>query len=286
MTDKENEELFENEEEEGFGDWFNEDGTNSDTNEFLNDDEPDVEKLVRERVEAFETSLVDAIERGDTGNKVYKGLQTRLNERHKENEELRGQINWIANKLSVMEQGQGELGLLSEWQRDILLEALDDKSKVEASDKLERLKSGRKATQQEQFINDLMSGKVQLPQREQQQYVPERNSQARPEADIVAQINAAKEKFIKGKREYAQTFGVNPDDPSIDYGNDDESFFDRQEKFDASLLKILNVKKRISNVTGQRSGLTGIPDGSKGIAVGGDDALSKAANERIRKYFN
>lgn len=191
--------------------------------------DPALVARIQKELEKREQELVDAIENGDATSKVYKGLQKRLNERNQEVQNLMAQLD--ETRAQLQELGLTTSGIYQgvQWLTDTTLSALDDDGKRSAEEALTKL---RMSMMEKELKDALDRSKVQEP--------------ATPPAEDPQQaayeeaLTTARQRFVDGRRESAQAFGVDPDDTGLDYGGDEEPFLDRLRKFEVSLKKVID----------------------------------------------
>lgn len=246
----------------------------SDEAEFV---DPEIESAVRKLLEKRERELADAIARGDTKNGVYKGLQRHLSAREKKIASLEAQL---AQAMAQLEQYQALAEELTEglnWASNTMLESLPDDIRQTAMADLQarraKLAEGRLARklQASTFAPPAQAGTGDVPD-----YVRE-----------------GRKRFLEMSRNLAKRFGVDPDDPRLDYGDDDDSFVVRYEKFNQSLQELLgadDMEQRVANVR-QRTQPVLTRSGSGGGASVGprrmslEEATRQVLHELRRRDF-
>lgn len=276
--------LFRAEPDETEGNEDDGDGEAEDpeTDDDAGDQQPQEEDLppaLLKRLEALqaerEEALINAIENGDTNNRVYKGLQKVIARKDREIDETSHALKDAIGKIQEFE---GLLSGLSEgvnWLSDTTLRALPEDDRKEAYGNLQERRL--KVLQQE-----LERQQKAAPQQQQPPQEPPAESGDEDFQKLVAERSQA---FVEGRRKAAERAGVSPDDADLDYGETGEGLVERLEKFEASLLKLLErgteakldkVRPK-TQITPTRSSGGGNTPG----LTGGDSLLERGARSRI-----
>lgn len=214
--------------------------------------------------------LVESLEKGDTNNKVYKGLQKVIGRKDGIISAQEAKLALAELKLREAEDVATEMSQGMAWLSETLLENLPDDRRQDAANKL--------LQRQNQFLSGkLRQGAVAPPAQ-----------QAQPQDEASRKIAEYKQQFLDSRRAAVKRAGFNPDDPAIDYGDENDPLLSRIETFDASLekLRLAKEEERIQKVSKKppaaetRSGGGGIPAAE---AAAGPDRLARGVNARLDK---
>lgn len=248
---------------------------NPDESEGNNDAQPSGDELTPAEQARFqkmwaehEKKLAEAIAKGDTKNGVYTGMQRLVAERERANAALRQDIAALQEQIS----GAGDA---FDWIAETVLEALPEADRDRA--KLALFERRDKAAAE------------RAKQANQQRQAQQTSQQAPNEPDgdeVMKAIHARIEAFVNDRKAKTKAMGLDPDDKAIDYGNDEDSFFDRLAKWEASVEKakaskddarVAGVRQNIEvSPTRSGGGGTPVPYGDDGI-----DGLRRASLGRL-----
>lgn len=250
-----------------------------DGNEDSGLDEEFVDPVVAEAVEKLlakrEKELADAIARGDTKNGVYKGLQRHLSARERENQALQAQLR---QALAQLEEYRSYIDELSEgltWASNTMLSALPDDDRQSA-------------------LLDLQARKAKLAERQLElRRQAMASAAAQPSGTEVPEyVRVGRQKFIEMSRDMAKRFGVDPDDSRLDYGDDEDPFITRYEKFHKSLQELIaegaerrvaGVRQRVQPVGTRTGGGGGVSSGPRRLSL--EEASRQVLSEIRRRDF-
>ena len=229
-------------------------------------------QTAEEKFEKWQRELLEAIDKGDTNNSFYKGLQKVVNKKQSAIEELQKLVEASQAKLQEYEDQFEAMGEGMTWLTETTMGALPDNVSKEAL-----LKLSQKA-------NERLQGKLQG--KAAQQAKPAERGDGNEQRDEPEEVKAYKAKFLNGRKEAAKRAGVNPDDSALDYGDYWEPVVERIEKFEASLLKLVEANEQArlaavsqkNDVIGTRSAGGG---NTKSAQYDGLDSLQRGARSRL-----
>ena len=242
QNEEADDELTQGEDDEhALPDWLNGDEDESDDDDEGgdpdedDDDDPEFTAKVTKAVEAREAALLEALENGDTKHPVYPKWQRVLARKDKQLADQGALIENAVQRLEALDAQMAGSKAGFDWISSTVLDALgdDDRQAAELGAREARLALGE---------NLASRRPAPRPQPQQQEVLP----------DFVIE---GRKKFLEGRQAAAKRAGVDPKDPSLDYGADNEAILVRLEKFEDSLTKAMATKneKRIANVR-QRPG--------------------------------
>lgn len=170
-------------------------------------------------------------------SKIAKGLQRVIARKDNELKARDAQLNAQAQALAAYEARMAQIeeqllvtaeGTALTW--DMLNANLEDDPRKEAE-----LEAHRRNLTVQQKVAEQRSQRTQrqAPPPQQQSYQPEDNW----EANLANQIALEQQEFANQARATATAFGVDPDNPALDYGLPTEKFNTRFAKLNASLAK-------------------------------------------------
>lgn len=190
------------------------------SDEFRVEDLTPSERKKYEKMRAeIENSLVEAIAKGDTKSGVYKGLQKVLAKRDVQVAQLSNALAEVYNKIGTVEEKGGDVEFLT----SVLREMLDDDSKKVFEDKFSQFQSSKKATKNEQLLQQLLQG-------QQRGSIPQYGSSEEDET-----ITKYKQEATKKLKEFAKKMGADPESGKLDFGDEDEPLLTRMNKLSASI---------------------------------------------------
>ncbi len=245
-------------------------GDNASNNEGEKDEESPKPDEAKAKFDEWMNAELDAIERGDTETKFYKGLQKVVNKKQAQIDELTKLVNQSVSKLQEYETMFESMGEGFEWLTKTTMNALPEDVSKNA---LLELQGKRNEQLRKQLQARQGSTEVQAQQGDD---------------DEPAEVKAYKAKFLEGRKARAKRAGVDPDDPALDYGTPNEAIADRVEKFEASLDRLLEKKEQErldkvsqkNEVVGTRNAGGGTP---KTVNYDGRDTLSRGAMQRLNE---
>lgn len=227
------------------------------------------------KLNAFVDELVESIEKGDTNNKVYKGLQKVIGRKDSVITAQEAKLADAERRMREAEDHAVEVSEGMQWLTETLLENLPEEQRNAAVTKL--------LAKQNEFLRNKRPAPAQAVP------VPQGTQGMTPEqVEAQQKIAQYKQQFLDSRKAAVVRAGLKPDDPLIDYGDENDTLLNRIDTFEASLEKAKEAaeKARIDKVskkppsTATRSGGGGVP---KLDSVSGPDRLTAGANARLEK---
>jgi hypothetical protein len=229
-----------------------------------------VDAKVAAQVAAQIEAMATAIESGDANNKVYKTLQRRMSSKDQTIDRLTDDLAAALTRMQQFEDAMSEISQGVEWVAGTTLDALSDEDRTKAVSNLNSLR---------------VKGLEEKAARARQ--TPPAATRPQPSNDdLQAMVKARQETFLANRKKAAESFGVKPDDPGLDYGADHEDFETRLGKFEASLLKAAKGNSPGDSVRPKGSMAPTRSSGSGSAAGEPTDGLSafeRAAKQHLAK---
>ena len=223
-----------NEDEESFDlDWEDdfEDDEELDNDENDNNEEFDYNSLTSaekrrydKMKETIETSVVEALSKGDQDSPIYKGMQKVVSRKDQELAQYRQALAGVIQEVQNQREQGGEL----EFLKDIVRDMLDDESKKQFEDRFERFNEKRKGTKTEQLLGQLL----------QQQQQKEQTYPAYGQTEDDPQIVQYRKEATKKLQSFAKKMGVDPEKDGLDFGDESEALLTRMDKLAASIERV------------------------------------------------
>ena len=260
MDTGENDELSDYDDEDYLGD---EQQEGDDDENGADDEDIEIDPRVQKKLEDLLTSRQKAFD------DQYKGLQRNVSAKDREILELK---KALAMNSAYSKSGIEDADEAFQWMAETVLAALPDDARKQA----ELAFKERKAN----LAMRRLASAQQAPQ-----------AQARgndsDDEDVPDWVRERIQKFVNVARKSATRAGLDPDDKSLDYGNDNDGLVERLEAFEESLEKAVAAKKdsRTERVRQKQEPVATRTSGggsSPGANVSSRDPLRSGSSQRLR----
>lgn len=231
----------------------------SDDDELDNYEAPEQFDPVKVRKE-IEESIIEQLAKGDQSSPIYTGLQKVISKKDKELLETRTTLAGVIEYVRNLAGNQANANTYVEFMREQFPNMLNEEDRKIYEDRLNRHVDKAKATYLEQQVQ-------QMSRNQGQQQYPQQESQG---DDKIQQYRKEATEKLK---EFAKNMGVDPDDPNLNYGNEEEPLLVRMNAFSQSIgvAKEKAVDKGLDSVRRrEKRPLAGAGSGTTGGRNGGD----------------
>ncbi|MEM4360514.1 MAG: hypothetical protein QXI19_06460 [Candidatus Caldarchaeum sp.] len=237
---------------------------------------PDIDKQIKERMNKYFEEVAEAIARGDADTPLYKGLQRVISKKDREINALKQQLQAYTSQIAVLQKQMELLGATSNALASSLYENLDDQSKSKLAQAINSIREQALSAMAQQQQPVVSSHGRQPPVYQEEQ---EEDGE-----DLEELFRKLETEFVEGRKAFARKFGVDPNDKRLDYGSPGEPLTKRLAKFEESLEKILQERrKKVSSgprIPTNTGGTIEIPGGGDMLSLGADEILRE-----LRKKF-
>lgn len=236
--------------------------------------QPSVDDLRAQLRKELEDEIVDVLanEKQDSG--IYKGLQKHLAKRDRALAETGQKLSQREQELAALQRQQNEAAEALEFLSTIAMKNLDDDQRAEVVAQLQERRAKRLEGQVAELTRHVNTPREPIPQPELENSFEE-------------QLQARIREAVNEMRVSAKELGVDPDDPGLDYGKDDEAPWVRFRKLNQSVQKVL-LKKDEAEVESVKQRGQQEPTRDAGIAAsgappsaGGQSLLARGAQKRL-----
>ncbi len=196
-------------------------------------DDPRTRKLYEKVKADAEAAVVEELSKGDTDSPVYKGLQKVISKKDKELAETRMALSSLAQQIQMQGGATYEQQAVLETLSEAMSELLDEDGKAVLANRLNQRRQNQKMSAMEQTISNMLRQNQQGQQMvQQQQYYDEEEERIREYQ------RAATDKL----RSFAKKMGADPNSKELDYGDENEPLFERMDKLERSIERVLENK--------------------------------------------
>lgn len=230
-----------------------------------NDYEEDSQSKIRKEIE---DSIIDQLAKGDQSSPIFTGLQKVIAKKDKELLETRASLSGVIDYVKGMAQNQANTDVFVQFLADNFPQMLSEDDRTIYTQRWNQHLEKTKNKRLEQTVMDLTTRQGQQQYSQPQDQGDDRIAQYRKDA-----TNTLKE--------FAKNMGVSPDDPNLDYGDEEAPLLVRMESFSKSISKakdsldeedVDSVRKK-SNRPNANTGRTASP----GANAGGGDLIKRAS---------
>lgn len=215
-------------------DWGDDDVNEEELEDDSEDTEFDTSKLSaseRKRYEKMrqevESSVIEALAKGDTKSPVYKGLQRVIASKDRDLAETRNALAAVINNVQQLNDKSAD----GEFLQNILKEMLDEDSKKVFEQKFNQHQQTKKQTQTEQMLQQLLRG-------QQQQFQPQVYPYGQPREEVDEQLKQYRKDGEARLKAFVKRMRIDPDNPKLDYGDEEEPLVERMTKLNASIERL------------------------------------------------
>jgi hypothetical protein len=241
----------------------------------------DIDNQIKQKMDKYFEEVAEAIARGDANTPLYKGLQRVISKKDREINALRQQLQTYATQMSMLQKQMELLGATSNALASSLYENLDDDSKTKLATSINAIREQALAAMAQQQP-------VQAPQATQgrqmaayQNVEPDEDEEGEDLEELFRKLES---EFVEGRKAFARKFGVDPNDKRLDYGSPGEPITKRLAKFEESLEKILQERRKKASsgprIPTNTGGAIEVPGGGDMLSLGADEILKE-----LRKKF-
>ncbi|MEM4218064.1 MAG: hypothetical protein QXZ09_08580, partial [Candidatus Methanomethylicaceae archaeon] len=157
-----------------------------------------------------------------------------------------------------------------------LYENLDDQSKSKLAQAINSIR--------EQALSSMAQQQQPVTSPQGRQPLSYQDDQEEDGEDLEELFRKLEAEFVEGRKNFARKFGVDPNDKRLDYGTPGEPLTKRLAKFEESLEKILQERrKKVSSgprIPTNTGGTIEMPGGGDMLSLGADEILRE-----LRKKF-